>query len=282
MSAGPISPWRRAARKFVRNPLGIAGSLIMLVYIAAAIAPGLIAPYAANKTFRRDVLKGPSQYHLFGTDPIGRDIFSRVVYATSVALRVGLIAVLVGVAIGSLSGFYAAFRGGRLGQLIMRFWEGVFAIPAVLLGITIATATGPGLTAITLSVGIAAAPALARVAYGSGLQQMNIGYIEAAGALGVRPRRIFLGHLLPNSLGPVIVQAALFMGVAVLIEAGLSFLGVGIQQPAPSWGGMLSDSQRYIAKAWWYGVFPGLAIAGMVLSLNMIADAARDALDPRS
>lgn len=276
------SPWRKAARRFVRQPAGIIGTALLALYLLAALAPGLLAPHDPFETFRGEELVGPSGAHWFGTDPIGRDIFTRVIFATSVALRVGLFSVAVGVAIGSLTGFLAAFRGGSVGNAIMRFWEGTFAMPAVLIGITLAAVVGPGITAIAFAVGIAAAPALARVAYGAGLQQMGVGYVESATALGIKPRRIFFGHLLPNAIGPVIVQAALFMGVAVLLEAALSFLGVGIQPPKPSWGGMLSESQRYVATAWWYGVFPGLAIAGMVLSLNMIADAARDALDPKS
>ncbi len=276
------SPWRKAGRRFIRQPAGIIGVVVLTVYVLLAFFPGVIAAHDPLESFRGQELVGPSGEHWFGTDPIGRDVFARVVHATSLALRVGLFAVGIGVTIGSLSGFFAAFVGGRWAGPIMRFWDGVFAMPAVLLGLTLGAAIGPGITAIAIAVGIAAAPALARVAYGSGLQQMEVGYVEAAGALGVRPHKVFFGHLLPNSIGPVIVQAALFMGVAVLLEASLSFLGVGTQPPDPSWGGMLAESQRYISQAWWYGLFPGLAIAGLVLGLNMTADAARDALDPRA
>ena len=276
------SPWRKAGRRFLRQPAGIIGVTLIALYIAMSVVPGWIAPHDPLVTFRGEELAAPSGDHWFGTDPIGRDVFSRTVHATSLAMRVGLVSVAIGVAVGSLTGFLAAFRGGRISSAIMRFWEGVFAMPAVLLGLALGAAIGPGLMAISIAVGVAAAPALARVAYGAGLQQMEIGYIETATALGIPPRRVFFGHLLPNALGPVIVQAALFMGVAVLLEASLSFLGVGTQPPDPSWGAMLAESQRYISSAWWYGVFPGIAIAGLVLGLNMCADAARDALDPRS
>ncbi len=276
------SPWRKAGRRFIRQPAGIIGVSLILLYVVMSLVPGLIAPHDPLETFRGEELAPPSPDHWFGTDPIGRDVFSRTVYATSLAMRVGLVSVTIGVIVGSLTGFLAAFRGGRVSSSIMRFWEGVFAMPAVLLGLALGAAIGPGLMAISVAVGVAAAPALARVAYGAGLQQMEVGYIETANALGIPPKKVFFGHLLPNALGPVLVQSALFMGVAVLLEASLSFLGVGIQPPEPSWGGMLAESQRYISQAWWYGVFPGIAIAGLVLGLNMCADAARDALDPRS
>lgn len=276
------SPWRKAGRRFIRQPAGIIGTTVIVLYVLMSLFPSLIAPHDPLETFRGEELASPSADHWFGTDPIGRDVFSRTIHATSLAMRVGLLAVTIGVVVGSLTGFLAAFRSGRVSTSIMRFWEGVFAMPAVLLGLALGAAIGPGLMAISIAVGVAAAPALARVAYGSGLQQMEVGYIETANALGIPAHRTFFGHLLPNALGPVIVQAALFMGVAVLLEASLSFLGVGIQPPQPSWGGMLAESQRYISTAWWYGVFPGIAIAGLVLGLNMCADAARDALDPRS
>ena len=276
------SPWRKAGRRFIRQPAGIIGATLIVLYLLLSFAPGLIAQHDPLVTFRGEELASPSGAHWFGTDPIGRDVFSRTVHATSLAMRVGLMSVTIGVAVGSLTGFLAAFRGGRISSTIMRFWEGVFAMPAVLLGLALGAAIGPGLMAISIAVGVAAAPALARVAYGAGLQQMEVGYIETATALGIPGHRTFFGHLLPNALGPVLVQGALFMGVAVLLEASLSFLGVGIQPPEPSWGAMLAESQRYISQAWWYGVFPGAAIAGLVLGLNMCADAARDALDPRS
>lgn len=275
------SPWRKAGRRFIRQPAGIIGVVVIAFYVLMALFPSLIANHDPLATVRGADLVGPNSEHYFGTDPIGRDVFSRVVHATSLALRVGLVAVAIGVTIGSLSGFLAAYKGGRWSDAIMRVWDGVFAMPAVLLGLTLGAAIGPGVTAISIAVGVAAAPALARVAYGAGLQQMEIGYVEAATALGIRPSRVFFSHLVPNSIGPVLVQAALFMGIAVLLESALSFLGVGTQPPAPSWGAMLAESQRYISSAWWYGVFPGLAIAGLVLGLNMCADAARDALDPR-
>jgi peptide/nickel transport system permease protein len=234
------------------------------------------------ETFAGHEMEAPSSQFLLGTDPIGRDILSRIIYSAPVALKVGFIAVAIGMSIGGLSGFAASFMGGRSAKVIMRFWDGVFAMPAVLIGITLAAAIGSGLPAIAIAVGIAAAPAMARVAYGSGLQQMGVGYVESANSLGLPPLQIFFGHLLPNALGPVLVQGALFMGVAVMLEASLSFLGVGIQPPTPSWGSMLAESQQHLRTAWWYGVFPGIAIAGLVLCMNMIADAARDALDPKA
>jgi ABC-type dipeptide/oligopeptide/nickel transport system permease subunit len=276
------SPWQKALKKFFHQPAGIIGITILSIYIFISLFPTLIAPYSPLETFAGHELAAPNAQFILGTDPIGRDIFSRIIYAAPIALKVGFISVAIGITIGGLTGFAAAYLGGGMAKVIMRFWDGVFSMPAVLIGITLAAAIGSGLPAIAIAVGIAAAPSMARVANGAGLQQMGIGYIESANALGLPRIQIFFVHLLPNAMGPVLVQGALFMGVAVILEASLSFLGVGIQPPTPSWGSMLAESQQYLKDAWWYGVFPGIAIAGLVLSMNMIADAARDALDPKS
>ncbi|WP_432877625.1 ABC transporter permease [Kribbella sp. CA-245084] len=276
------SPMRRAARRFIRQPAGLVGSALLGLYILAAIFAPLISPkdpLATNPSIALHPLGGG---YLLGSDPLGRDVLSRIIYGTRPALTVGISAVLVGLVLGCLSGMLAGYLKGRVGGIIMRFWDGVFAVPAILLGLTLAAAFGSSVAIASIAVGLASAPGLARVAYAAVLAELERGYIEAAHAQGLRPARIFLRHLLPNALSPMVVQLALTFSLAVLLESAFSFLGIGLQPPAPSWGAMLADSRSYLSTGWWYGVFPGLAITGLVLALNFCADAARDALDPRT
>ncbi len=276
------SPWRRASRRLIRQPAGIIGTVLLLAYVAMAAFPSILAPHDPLHSFSTANLKGPSGKFPFGTDPIGRDVMSRVIYGARPALIVGLVAVGIGALIGALTGFAAGFFDNRPANAVMRLWDGVFAVPAVLIGLILAATFGDGLTVVAVAVGIAAAPSLARVARAAALAESQLGYVEAAEALGYRRRRIFWRHLVPNALSSVVVQLALTMAFAILLESALAFLGVSTQPPTPSWGVMLSDSRGYLSQAWWYGLFPGLAISLLVLGINLLADAARDALDPRS
>jgi ABC-type dipeptide/oligopeptide/nickel transport system permease subunit len=276
------SPWRRAARRFVRQPAGIIGLTLILGYLVMAVGAPLLSPYNPDQSFASALLHPPSSKFLLGTDELGRDLLSRIIYGTRPALAVGAAAVAVGAVIGALSGFAAGYFRSRVGNLIMRFWDGVFAVPAVLIGMALAATYGPSNAVIGAAVGIAAAPALARISYGSTLAELERGYVEASRSLGFRELRIFFLHVVPNALSAVIVNLALTMSGAILLEAALAFLGVGPPPPAPTWGVMLSTSRTYLGQAWWYGVFPGIAITGLVLGLNLLADAARDALDPRT
>lgn len=276
------SPWRRAGRRFFHQPAGIIGSTILVLYLLAAIFAPLISPKDPLATDTLNALHPPGGGFHLGTDPLGRDVLSRIIYGARPAFEVGISAVLVGVVLGCFSGMIAGYFKGKIGGVIMRFWDGVFAVPAILLGLVLAAAFGSGVAVAAVAVGLAAAPGLARVSYAAVLGEMDKGYIEAARAQGLKSPRIFAGHLLPNALSPMVVQLALTMSLAVLLESAFSFLGIGLQPPAPSWGSMLADSRSYLSTAWWYGVFPGLAITGLVLSLNFCADAARDALDPKA
>jgi len=276
------SPWRRAGRRLIRQPAGVIGLIIFVGYLAMALFPSLIAPHNPYRSFDGQALKPPGGQFLFGTDEIGRDILSRVIYGARPALEVGFAAVAIGAVIGALTGFAAGYYNNRPANAVMRLWDGVFAVPAVLIGLLLAATFGPGITVVAVAVGVAAAPALARIARAAALAEGGLGYVEAAEALGYRRRRIFFRHVIPNALGSVIVQLALTMAFAILLESALAFLGVSLQPPAASWGAMLADSRSYIGQAWWYGLFPGLAITLLVLGINLLADAARDALDPRS
>ena len=274
------SPWRRAARRFVRQPAGIIGLALLTGYLVMAIGAPIVSPHNPDRSFTSALLHPPSGKFLLGTDELGRDILSRIIYGTRPALAVGAAAVAVGGLIGALSGFAAGYLRSHLGNIIMRFWDGVFAVPAVLIGMALAATYGPSNLVIGIAVGIAAAPSLARISYGATLSELERGYVEASRSLGLRESRIFLLHVVPNALSAVIVNLALTMSGAILLEAALAFLGVGPPPPAPTWGVMLSTSRSYLGEAWWYGVFPGIAITGLVLGLNLLADAARDALDP--
>ena len=276
------SPWRRATRRFVRQPAGVIGLTLTAGYVFMALAAPLISPHNPDQSYPLSILKGPSGKFLLGTDELGRDVLSRIIYGAQPALAVGAAAVAVGGLVGAMSGFFAGFTQGKLSKVIMRVWDGIFAIPAVLIGLALAAAYGANNLVIAIAVGIAAAPSLARVSYAATVVEMGRGYVEAARALGLRSRSIFLSHVVPNALSVVIVNLALTMSGAILLEAALSYLGVGPPPPAPAWGVMLSDSRTYLDQAWWYGVFPGVAITGLVLALNLMADAGRDALDPRN
>jgi len=279
---GAPSPWRRAGRRLVRQPAGVVGLVLLAGYLAMALFPSLLAPHSPLHSFSGEALKPPSGRFLFGTDAIGRDILSRVIYGARPALIVGFVAIGIGAAVGALSGFAAGFFDNAATNAVMRLWDGVFAVPAVLIGLILAATFGSGLTVVAVAVGIAAAPILARVARAATLSESQVGYVEAARALGYRSRRIFWRHVVPNALSAVVVQLALTMAGAVLLESALAFLGVSTQPPAASWGVMLANSQNYLSQAWWYGLFPGLAITVLVLAINLLADAARDALDPRA
>lgn len=276
------SPWRRAGRRLIRQPAGVIGLILLAAYVVMAAVPSLVAPHDPLHSFSGANLQAPSGKFLLGTDPIGRDVLSRVIFGARPALIVGLVAVAIGASIGALTGFAAGFFDNRWSNAVMRLWDGVFAVPAVLVGLILAATFGNGLAVVAVAVGVAAAPTLARVARAAALGEAQLGYVEAAEALGLRRRRVFWRHVVPNALGSVVVQLALTMAFAILLESALAFLGVSTQPPAPSWGVMLSDSRSYLSQAWWYGLFPGLAITLLVLGINLLADAARDALDPRS
>ena len=276
------SPWRRAGHRFVRHPAGVIGIALIALYSVMAAFPSVIAPDNPLHSFTGHNLQGPSGRFLFGTDEIGRDVLSRVVYGVRPALFVGFLSVGIGALIGAFTGFAAGFYNSRVVNAVMRVWDGVLAVPAVLIGLLLAATLGRGLTVVAVTMGIASAPILARLARAGALRESELGYVEAAEALGYRRRRIFWRHVVPNSLGPVIVQLALTMAFAILLESALAFLGISVQPPTPSWGAMLSESRDYLTQAWWYGMFPGLAITLLVLAVNLVADAARDALDTRS
>jgi peptide/nickel transport system permease protein len=266
-------------RRFSRNRIAVAGAFLMFVLFALAlIAPELTAdPRAQNVRVR---LQGPSWEHWFGTDEVGRDVFARTVNGGRISLLAGVIAVAVGLLIGTTIGVVAGFFEGRIGLVLMAMIDLLLALPAILLAITIAARLGPGLTSAMLAAGFVGLPNYARLARGSTLAVKSREYVESARALGAGNGTIMLRHILPNIVTPLIVQSTVGVGSAILLVSALGFLGMGAQPPEPEWGRMLADAQRYILSQPYLGIFPGAAIALTVLGFNLVGDGVSEAVDP--
>jgi peptide/nickel transport system permease protein len=269
-------------RLFVRNRLALFGAMIIMALFVSALFAPMISPYDPVKSNIRERLTGPSVDHFFGTDDLGRDIFSRIVHGSRISLQVGLVSVSIATAVGMLLGVLAGYFGGWVDTIAMRLMDVMFAFPGVLLAIAIMAVLGPSTTNVMIAIGIVYIPIFARITRGSVLTVRNRDFVEAAYCVGLRPGRIIFRHILPNALDAVIVQVSLAAAFAILAEAALSFLGLGTQPPAPSWGSMLSFGRQYMLEAPWWTIFPGLAIFLTVLALHLIGDGLRDALDPRS
>jgi peptide/nickel transport system permease protein len=254
-------------------------ALIALVLLVAVIGPAL-APYDPLKPAPLDRLKGPSEEHLFGTDSLGRDIFSRVIYGARISILIGLISVSISLVPGTLLGLLAGYFGGRADSLIMRVMDMLLAFPAILLAIFITAILGPSLPNTMVAVGIVYIPHYARIVRASVLSLKEQLFVQAIAHLGGGHARILGRHILPNALPPIIVYATLGMGTAVLQAAALGFLGLGAQPPQPEWGAMLSEGRQYIQIAPHVAAFPGAAILVLVLGFNLFGDGLRDVLDP--
>jgi len=255
--------------------------LVLAAMAAAAVLAPWVAPYDPAAQAWEQALRGPSAAHWLGTDEFGRDVLTRIIYGGRISLAVGFLAVAIAAGLGVPLGLLSGFVGGRVDVLVMRVMDVLLAFPAVLLALAIVGALGPGVRNAIIAVGVVAIPAFARVVRGATLVVRAQEYVDAARALGVRLPRIIARHVWPNAAAPVIVQATLGVGTAILSSAGLSFLGLGAQPPTPDWGGMLASGREFMLQAWWIATFPGLAIMVTVLGFNLIGDALRDALDPR-
>ncbi|MDZ7799712.1 MAG: ABC transporter permease [Trueperaceae bacterium] len=261
------------------SPIARTSVIVGLIYVFIAILGPYLAPYdpTAMTTLPR---QAPSVEHWFGTDEIGRDIFSRLLVGTRTALIVGFIAVGIGLSIGGVIGIVAAYFGGWLEMLLMRFVDILLAFPGLLLALAVITFLGPGLTNTMIAIGIGGIPGYARLIRGEVLSLLELDYVSAARGLGARDGRIIVRHLLPMAISPMLVYSTAQLARAVLAEAGLSYLGLGVQPPDPSWGGMIASGQRYIFDAPYMAIFPGLAIIVLVFALNLLGDSLRDALNP--
>lgn len=254
-------------------------ALVVLGIVAVAIFAPKIATHDPNRCDVRRILSPPGKGHLLGTDELGRDVFSRIVYGARVTLLVSAAALVVGLTTGVAIGIVAGYFGGTVDFLVMRFVDVLLSIPGILLAILIAVVLGSGLVPVIVAIGVFALPTYARVARGSVLALKEEEFVEAARALGAGPMRIILRHILPNLIGPILVLATMDMGTAALTTAGLSFLGVGISPPTPEWGLMVNTARPYIRQAPHAIVFPGMAIFITVLAFNILGDGLRDLLD---
>jgi ABC-type dipeptide/oligopeptide/nickel transport system permease subunit len=268
-------------RQFVRNRGGMIGLVIILAIALIAIFAPLVAPYDPYELNRIDRLQGPSSTHLMGTDDLGRDLFSRIVYGARISMTVSIMTVLIATLLGAPAGIIAGYFGGGVDSAIMRVMDVIFAFPATLLALAITAFLGPSLRNMIIALGIVYAPGFARIVRGPVLGAKNLEYVEASRVIGASDARILIRHLLPNIISPLIVTATVTFSFALLAEAALSFLGMGAQPPEASWGVMLSNGRRFMETVPSLAIFPGVAIVITVLSSNLLGDALRDVLDPK-
>lgn len=275
------SPALSTTRKILSDPIGAISATIIVILVLAAIFAPVISPHDPIST-SRDTFQSPSLTYPMGTDNLGRDIFSRILHGSRISLYVGLLAVTFGTLGGTVVGLVSGFIGGRTDLIVQRFVDSIAAFPGIILAMALVAVLGPSTTNALLAISVVIVPNTSRVVRSAVLSVKVNDYVEAAHALGARPIRVMLMHVLPNVVAPILILVSAALGGAILIETSLSFLGLGTQPPAPSWGQMLSGSGRlYMERAPWMAIFPGLAISLVVLGFNMLGDVVRDVLDPR-
>jgi peptide/nickel transport system permease protein len=280
-SRSPRSPLRLALASVRRDRAAVLGIALFLLIVGMAVCAQFIAPYGPTKVQIRDRLQLPSRAHLLGTDELGRDLLSRIIFGARVSLAVGIIAVGIAAAFGVPLGLLAAYYGGLVDSTIMRALDGLLAFPSLILALAIMTVLGPNLTNVMIAIGVVTIPSFARITRGSVLSLKEKEFVESARAIGATDPYVMFRVLLPNCLSPLLVQVSISFAGAILTEAALSFLGLGIQAPTPSWGAMLDSGRKYLDQTPWYSFSAGAAIFLAVLSLNLLGDGVRDALDPR-
>lgn len=276
-SSASNETWRR----FKKNNMAVGGLIVLAIMIALAVFANILAPYGFDDQDYDATFQTSSIKHLAGTDNLGRDIFSRLLYGARVSLTVGIISVGIGITLGGTIGALAGYYGGKVDMILMRTMDILLAIPSIILAISICAALGPGLVNTMIAVGISNVPTYARVLRSSVLSVRQVEYVEAARALGAKDARIIRKHIIPNSLAPIIVQGSLGIARAIISAANLSFIGLGVQPPNPEWGAMLSAGRSYFREFPHMVFWPGLAIMLTVLSFNLLGDGLRDALDPK-
>jgi len=265
----------------LRNPLTVAGFLIIGALVGIALVAPLIAPADPTRTNLEIRFDPPTRAHPFGTDQLGRDILSRVIYGTRVSLRIAILAAVIATTIGAPLGIISGYFRGRVDDFLMRLTDMFMAFPRLILAMAIAAALRPSLENVIIAISIAAWPAYARLARSVTLALREETFVEAARALGAGSPRILTRHVLPGVLSPMVIQISLDMGGIILTAAGLGFIGVGAQPPTPEWGVMIAEGRNYITQQWWVSTFPGIAIALVVFGFNLLGDGIRDLLDPR-
>ncbi len=281
VEGGPQRPPNRALKRFRRSPLALFGTFIIVFFVVLAVFAPQLAPYEPATPDFLSVRQAPSAEYLLGTDDVGRDVLSRVIFGARASLLAGVISVVIAMLIGVPLGLISGFYGGFWDELIMRFTDAVLSFPFLILAVALAAALGPSLQNAMIAIGIASAPTFIRLTRGQVLAVKAEEYVQAARALGGYDRRIIVRHILPNSFTPLLVQATLTIAQAIIAESSLSFLGLGVQPPTPSWGGMLNVAKGFMAQAPWMAVWPGVSIFVTVLAFNLFGDGLRDALEPK-
>jgi peptide/nickel transport system permease protein len=272
-----VASWRL----LLSNPVTVLSAVILAVIVCVALSANWIAPFGVNDVDVPNALQPPSGAHWFSTDELGRDVFSRVLVAVQASLRVAVVSVAFAVVVGVTIGVIAGYRGGWIDTVFMRVVDVMFAFPVLLLALAVVAILGPGVTTTILAIGIVYTPIFARVARASALSVRVEPFVQLSRTIGAGHLYILGRHILPNIAGPLTVQTSLSLAFAILSEAALSFLGLGIQPPQPSLGRMIFDSQGFVTLAWWMAVFPGAAIFVTVLAFNLLGDGLRDVLDPK-
>ncbi|MCO8246754.1 MULTISPECIES: ABC transporter permease [unclassified Haladaptatus] len=280
-SSARMERFERFARQFRNNTKAMIGLVIVVALIVVAIFAPVIAPYSIQKTSISDRTQPPSVDHPFGTDDLGRDIFSRVVMGSRISLKVGFGAITGALLIGTIIGLVSGFYGGIIDELLMRFMDAAMSFPPILLALTLLVVLGPELDNVIIALAFVYTPYIARVARSATLSERNEAYVEAAIARGESNPYIIFSEVLPNCSAPLLVQGSLNIAFAMLAEASLSFLGLGAQPPTPSWGLMINNGSGFMQTAPWIIIFPGIAIAVTVIGFNLLGDGLRDVLDPK-
>ncbi len=268
-------------RRLKKNKWAIGGLILIILLVLLALFAEYIAPEGIDDQAYDRTLESPSVETPLGTDNLGRCVLSRIIHGSRLSLSIGFITTAIGLTVGGFLGALAAYYGGRVDNLIMRFMDIILAIPGIIFAIALVTALGVNLTNLMIAVGVNSVPYFARIIRSTVMSTKENEFIEAARAVGSSDMWIIFKHILPNSFAPIMVQATLRIGNTIIIASGLSFLGLGAQPPLPEWGRMLSDGRRYLRDSWWMATFPGISIMITVLAFNLLGDGLRDALDPR-
>jgi peptide/nickel transport system permease protein len=277
-----IKVWHsRRIRAFAQNKTAVLGLVLAAFLVVIALVAPVLAPYDPLVQDVHNMLSPPSKKHFFGTDDLGRDVFSRVLYGARVSIVVGLSAVTVGTVIGLILGVSAGYFGGWFEIGVMRVVDVLMSFPVLVMGLMFMAILGPGMDKLILAIGLVLAPQVARLAHASTVALRDADYVVAAKAAGANPLRILRRHILPNIVGEILVMATLWTATAIRVEANLSFIGLGVSPPTPTWGNMIREGVRWLVVTPWLSIFPGLAILLAVLAFNMVGDGIRDAMDPR-
>jgi peptide/nickel transport system permease protein len=278
----PQKEWNPLWYKLKKNKMTMLGLAILAIIMLSSLLAPVLTPYDPTKINVVDRFQGPSANHLFGTDEVGRDIMTRILYGARLSLGIGMVVVLSSGLIGTALGTIAGYFGGKIDQLIMRIMDMMLAFPTLILAMALAAALGPSLQNTMIAIAIVKVPIYVRLARGETLSLREKLYVKAAVTFGIKPWRIISRHIIPNAISPIVIQVTLDVGDAILMVATLGFLGLGAQPPTPEWGAMISIGWKYLLDYWWYPTFPGLALFLASGALNLIGDGVRDILDPKS